>query len=82
MVLIPFLVVLAFSYGMVNQSALTLSLVVVGALLVYRFFLSSVSLKDKVRVGFIHFLIYLLAFEIAPLLLINKLLFRLLGETS
>jgi hypothetical protein len=82
MFLIPFLVVLAFSYGVVNQTALTLSIVVVAGILVYRFFLSYVSLKDKVRVGFVHFLIYLLAFEIAPLLLINKLLFRLLGETS
>lgn len=82
MFLIPFLVVLAFSYGAVNQTAITLSIVVVAGILVYRFFLSYVSLKDKVRVGFIHFLIYLLAFEIAPLLLINKLLFRLLGETS
>jgi hypothetical protein len=82
MFLIPFLVVLAFSYGLVNQTALTLSIVVVGGVLVYRFFLSYVTLKDKVKVGFVHFLIYLMAFEIAPLLLINKLLFSLLGETS
>ncbi|MBO9682887.1 MAG: hypothetical protein J7502_09515, partial [Flavisolibacter sp.] len=33
-------------------------------------------------VGFFHFLLYLLAFEVIPLLLINKLLFSFLGETS
>ena len=76
------MVVLAFSYGVVNQAALTLSLVVIAGILAYLFFLSYVSLKDKVKVGFVHFVIYLVAFEIAPLLLINKLLFRLLGETS
>jgi hypothetical protein len=79
MFLIPFLVVLSFSYGMVNEAAMSLCIVMVLGILVYRFFLSYVSLKDKVRVGFLHFVIYLLAFEVAPLLLINKLLFRFLA---
>jgi hypothetical protein len=80
--LLPFLVVLAFTYGVVSQAAMSLSIMVVLALIVYRFFLSYVSIRRQLRVSFFHFLIYLLAFEVIPLLLINKLLFSFLGETS
>lgn len=82
MVLIPFIVVLAFTFGNVKQATVTLSIAVIIGILVYRFFLSYTSIKNKIRVSFFHFLIYLLAFEVAPLLLINKLLLRFLGETS
>jgi len=79
--LLPFLVMLAFTYGVVNEAAMSLSIMVVCALLVYRFFLSYVSIRRQIRIGFLHFLLYLIAFEIVPLLLINKLLFSFLGET-
>jgi hypothetical protein len=82
MVLLPFLVLLVFTYGLVYQAAMSLSIMVVCALLVYRFFLSFVSIRGQIHIGFIHFILYLLAFEIIPLLLINKLLFSFLGETS
>lgn len=81
-VLLPFLVMLAFTYGQFNQAALTLSLLLVAALFAYRFFLSYVSIRHQVQISFFHFFLYLCAFEIAPLLLINKVLFRFLGETS
>jgi hypothetical protein len=80
--LLPFLVVLSFTSGVVNEAAMSLSIMVVVALILYRFFLSYVSIRGQIRVGFFHFLLYLLAFEIIPLLLINKLLFSFLGETS
>jgi len=80
--LLPFLVVLAFTYGVVNQAAMSLSIMVVLGLIAYRFFLSFVSIRGQIRISFFHFLIYLFAFEIIPLLLINKLLFKFLGETS
>jgi hypothetical protein len=80
--LLPFLVMLAFTYGVINQASMSLSIMAVFALLVYRFFLSYISIRRQIRVRFFHFLIYLLAFEVVPLLLINKLLFSFLGETS
>ena len=80
--LLPFLILLSFTYGLVNEVAMSLSIMVVFALIVYRFFLSYISVRRQIRVGFFHFLLYLLAFEIIPLLLINKLLFSFLGETS
>lgn len=79
--LLPFLIMLSFTYGIVNEAAMSLSIMVVLGLIVYRFFLSYVTIRRQVRVGFFHFLLYLLAFEVIPLLLINKLLFSFLGET-
>ncbi|MGZ8543690.1 MAG: DUF4271 domain-containing protein [Flavisolibacter sp.] len=81
MALVPFLVILGFTQGLVNQSAMTLSIIVVLGLFAYRFFLSYSTLHRQIRISFFHFFLYLCAFEIAPLLLINKLLFRFLGET-
>jgi hypothetical protein len=80
--ILPFVVVLAFTHGMLNEMAMSLSIVLVLFLYAYRFFLSYVSIHRQVKISFFHFFLYLMAFELAPLLLINKLLFRLLGETS
>ena len=77
--LLPFIVLLAFAAPEVRQVALTLSFIVVGGLFLYRFYLSYVSIYRLVKLQFLHFLLYLAAFEIAPLLLINKLLFQFLG---
>jgi hypothetical protein len=81
MCLLPFLVVITFTYGVVNEAAVSLSVMVVLGLLVYRFFLSFISIRRQISIGFLHFLLYLFAFELIPLLLINKLLFSFLGET-
>lgn len=79
--LLPFLVLLSLTYGAVSQSAMTLSIIVVLGLLLYRMFLSYVSVSRIIRLSLFHFFLYLLAFELIPLLLINKVLFRFLGET-
>ncbi len=80
--LLPFTVLLAFTYGGINEASLTLSLLLITLILVYRYFLSYISLSRNVRLNFFHFVIYLLAFEIVPLLLINKLLVAILREIS
>jgi len=82
MALLPFLVPLAFTYGLINEAAMSLSIMVVFSLIAYRFFLSYISIRRQISISFLHFLLYLLAFEVIPLLLINKLLFSFLGETS
>jgi hypothetical protein len=81
-VLLPFLVILSFTNGLSNEAATSLGIILIIGLIVYRFFLSFISIRKQIHVGFFHFLLYLLAFEIVPLLLINKLLFSFLGETS
>ena len=82
MLLLPFLVVLALTYGLLNQAAMNLGIFILLLLFAYRFFLSYVSVHRLVRINFFHFILYLMAFEVVPLLLINKVLFRILGETS
>lgn len=77
--LLPFIVLLAFTGGTVNEVCVTLSLLVVGLLFIYRYYLSYVSIQKGLKLNLFHFLLYLLAFEIAPLLLINKLLFHFLA---
>lgn len=79
--LLPFLILLAFTYGVINEAAMSLGIMIVLGLIVYRFFLSYLSIRRQIRISFFHFLLYLFAFEIIPLLLINKLLFSFLGET-
>jgi hypothetical protein len=77
--LLPFILLLAFTTGATYQVAFTLSLLLVGGLFVYRYFLSYSSVQRQVRLSLFHFGLYLCAFEILPLLLINKLLFHFLG---
>lgn len=76
--LLPVLLLLGFNQGFTSQVAITLGLVIVIGLFAYRFFLSFVSIQRQVSISFFHFALYLAAFEVVPLLLINKLLLRFL----
>ena len=69
---LPFLVLMAFTSGDVYSVSVTLSLLMVAGLLGYRFVLTYATIRNQVSVNPFHFFIYLLAFEIAPLLLIYK----------
>lgn len=82
MLLLPFIIVLAFTYGSISQVALTSGLLMIAGFFAYRYFLSFISVYRQLKISFFHFLLYLFAFEIVPLLLINKLLFTFLVETS
>jgi hypothetical protein len=79
--LLPFIVGLAFTNGILYTSLFSISLIMVGSLFLYRFYLSFVSVNKLIQINFFHFLIYLCAFEIAPLLLINKLLLAFFAES-
>jgi hypothetical protein len=76
--LLPVLLVLGFNQGVISQVAITLGLVIVIGLFAYRFFLSFVSIQRQMAISFFHFALYLAAFEVVPLLLINKALLRFL----
>lgn len=78
--LLPFIVLLAFTYGAFSAAAATLSLMVVAGLFLYRYFLAYISVNRMIPVRLIHFLLYFAAFEVIPVLLINKLLFLFLRE--
>ena len=80
--LLPFLVILAFAVGNVYTVGLTLSWCLLGGLLVYRLLLSFGAVRNQVRVNLFHFFLYLCAFEIAPLLLVYKGLLLYFGITT
>jgi len=82
LLLLPFLVLLAFSTGNLYTIALTLSWCLVGALLIYRFILTYVAIRNQVKVNLFHFFLYLCAFEIAPLLLIYRGLLLFFGIST
>lgn len=73
-ILLPFLVLLAFTSGNFYQAVLVISWIVVGLLYCYRFFLTYTTVHNEIRLNPFHFILYLAAFEIIPLLLIYKLL--------
>ena len=80
--LLPFLLVLAFTVGNVYTGGITISLCLIGGLLIYRFILTYAAIHNQVKVNPFHFFLYLCAFEIAPLLLIYKGLLVYFHQTA
>ena len=75
-VLIPFLLILAFSAMPLVQIALTLSLLLIGAIFLYRYVVSLGTIRSSLKVNALHFFLYLCAVEVLPLLLMYKVLFN------
>jgi hypothetical protein len=73
-ILLPFLFVIAFAEKELAGIAITISLVVIVALFLYRFLRAYRPVQAEIKVGRFHFFIFFLAFEIAPLLVIYKLI--------
>jgi hypothetical protein len=72
--LLPFLLLLAFANDPLYSSAMVISWLGIGLLLIYRFILSYGALRKEVKLNSFHFILYILGFEVIPLLLIYKLL--------
>ena len=72
--LLPFLLVLAFANDPLYSYSMFISWIGMGLLLVYRFILSYSAVRKEVKLNSFHFILYILGFEVIPLLLIYKLL--------
>lgn len=72
--LLPFLILLSFTEGNLYKLSFILSLIGVLLLFIYRFILTFSAVHNQIKVNLFHFFLYLCAFEIAPLILIYKLL--------
>jgi hypothetical protein len=72
--LLPFLLLLAFADDPLYSSAMVISWIGISLLLIYRFILSYAALRKEVKLNSFHFILYILGFEVIPLLLIYKLL--------
>jgi len=77
-VVLPFLVLLAFSSKTIYIAAVILSIVLVSCIFLYRSYLSIAVVRNQVRINPLHFLLYLVAFEIIPLLILFKLVMNFL----
>ena len=76
--LLPFLLLLAFANDPLYGAAMVISWLGIGLLLIYRFILSYAALRKEVKLNSFHFILYILGFEVIPLLLIYKLLLVIL----
>ena len=78
--LLPFLVALAFSAPATDEIIITISYFMIAILLLYRFIASYPPIRNEIKVSIFYFFLYLCAFEIAPLLLIYKVLLTYLEK--
>jgi hypothetical protein len=72
--LLPFLILITFSGEVLTEIGITLSIIMVCLFYVYRFIASYSTLHKEIKISGLHFILYLCAFEIAPLVLIYKVL--------
>ncbi len=73
--LIPFILIMAFSDKPTTEAVITASLILIGFMFLYRYLIGMKSFRRDVKISPLHFFIYLCGVEIAPLLLICKALF-------
>jgi Domain of unknown function (DUF4271) len=78
--LLPFLVLISFSGPLITQIAVTVSIIMICLFYIYRFIASYGTLRKEIKISGLHFFLYLCAFEIAPLLLIYKVLVNYLEK--
>lgn len=76
MVLFPICIVLFMSSGLVFTYILMIAIGLVALIALFRFFRMIISLKKIIAFHFLHFFIYLCAFEILPILATCKYLMR------
>jgi hypothetical protein len=70
--LVPFIVMMAFADRQLAAAATLTSLLIIGILFLLRFFRSYGLLQNQLKVSGFHFLLYIVGIEILPLLLIYK----------
>lgn len=71
--LLPFILMLAFSPAVVAGVALTVSLILIILLFIYRYIRIYGMARNQIFFQKFHFFVYLCAFEIAPILIVGKL---------
>ena len=79
--LLPILLLMAFPEPQLLPVVITLSLFVLAFLMGYRFIISYRLIQKEIKLNLFHFFLYLCAFEIAPLLLIYKVLLNFVNRT-
>lgn len=76
LLLVPFIILISFAPDNIVKVSLTLSLLMISGMFIYRFIRSYLPIQNDIKVSRFHFFLYLCAFEITPLLLIYKVLMK------
>lgn len=79
--LLPLIAMLAFPTPGLLPVVLMISYILVGGMLFYRFLISYRPVRNEIKLSRFHFFLYLCAFEIAPLLLIYKVLLTFVNQS-
>lgn len=74
--LLPFILVIAFSDAALAEAAVTASLIMIILLFLYRYIVSLKSFRRDLHINPFHFFLYLCGVEIVPLLVIGKAVFN------
>jgi hypothetical protein len=80
-VLVPFTLVIAFAQSNIKNVSITISILLILMLFLYRYLVSYGPVRREVKVSPLHFIFYVFAFEITPLLLIYKTLMLYLNKS-
>jgi len=78
--LLPLLILISFSGNGIIEIWITLSIIMIGIFYIYRFIAGYSTLHKEIKISGLHFFLYLCAFEVAPLLLIYKVLITYLEK--
>ncbi len=78
--LIPFIILMVFSSFSIAYTCTLISLLIIGLLLLLRFFRSYGLLQNVLKISKFHFLLYIAGVEILPILLLYKGLLLLLSK--
>ncbi len=77
--LMPFLLLIAFAAPNIGSVAITVSFILLIMLLLYRYIVSLGTIRSSLKVSALHFFLYLCTVEIMPLLILYKLLINYVG---
>ena len=72
--LVPFLVIIAFCKPEIASTSLYISLFFIALLIIYRYIRSYSLVRQYLSFSKLHFFLYLCAFEVAPVLILTKVL--------
>ena len=75
--LVPFVVILAFCSAEIAQTFLYISIFFIILLVIYRYIRSYSLVKQYLSFSKLHFFLYLCAFEVAPVLILTKVLLNI-----
>ena len=81
-VLMPFSFIIAFSHSGIITVSVTYSLLIIFILFLYRYIAAISPVRREIKINILHFVLYILAFEITPLLLIYKTLGIYLAKSA